>query len=236
MNTVLIVNCAWVTALLGGMIWTIFLRERTRTRKLKGLAPTFGFCMVNGNGKAALNEFCFGTPLFFCGDCGSNRISNAMKGSAAGLRCVLFDLRYEVDNGGTVENAGKTTYRRTVAAYAAPHIDLPTFSIKKNGFFSRRAADKVPIEGDPDFSDRFVVTGADRAAVQRVFRPALTRSLVAAHLPEKLIIEGAGSSLVFYHSNKRLRPEHWKQFLDETSTIAGEFLSHQASKAAALSA
>ena len=226
MNTELIVNCTWGAVLLGGMIWTIFLRERARTRRLQALAPTLGFSMVNGTGKASLNEFCFQTPLFDRGSRGTNRIWNAMEGPAGGLRTVLFDLRYYVDSFGTIETAGRSTHRRTVAAFAAPRGELPTFCITKNGFFSRRASDRIPIEGNPEFSDRFVVIGADRAAVQTLFGPALTGFLVATQLPEKIVIEGAGPWLVLYRGNKRLRPQHWKEFLDEASTVAGEFLQH----------
>ncbi len=229
MSTELIVNTAWMAVLLGGMIWTVLLRERVRTRKLKALAPTLCFSMVNGTGKAGLNEFCFQTPLFAFGDSGSNRISNAMQGTAGGLRAVLFDLRYYADSGGTVETAGRSTRRRTVAAFAAPHGDLPTFSVKENRFLSRRATEKIPIEGSPDFSDRFIVTGTDRAAVQRLFRPTLAEALVATRLPEKLVIEGAGPWLVFYRSNRRLRPKDWKDFLDESATAARIILSHQVS-------
>jgi hypothetical protein len=150
-----------------------------------------------------------------------------MAGTVAGLQAVVFDLHFRDD---------ETNVRHTVAAFAFPNSDFPRFSIAKSGFLSRRAPHKVEIEGNPEFSERFVVNSKEQAAIRELLNGTLIQSVVLARPSEKLVIEGAGQWLVLYRRGRRVRPERWKEFLDEASTIASTFVqcgvaAHQTSSA-----
>jgi hypothetical protein len=125
-----------------------------------------------------------------------------MDGMVAGLRAVLFDLYYEIDRGG---EDGKVSTWHTVAAFAFPGRDFPSFSITKSGFLSRRVAQKLEIEGNVEFSERYVVTGKDKLAVQKLLNPGLIQSVVSGRQSGKLVIEGAGHWLVLYRAGGRVR-------------------------------
>lgn len=217
MLEVILVSAA-VASAIGVTIWRSIAREKLRTRTLSNLATGLGFSMVREG-----TTYRFDSPVFHKGDKGRNRIRNAMEGTMGGLPAVLFDFSYEIDRGG--EDGTVSTWH-TVAAFAFRGTDFPSFSITKSGFLSRRAEHKVEIEGNPEFSERFVVTGRDKLAVQKLLNPGLIQSVVSGRQSEKLVIEGAGPWLVLYRTRRRIRPEQWKDFLDETSTIATAWLRH----------
>lgn len=220
MQEVILIGAA-VALVFGMIIWSLVLREQIRTKKLTAVGAGLGLSMVKENTLYRID-----TPLFHLGDEGANRFRNAMEGTVAGLQTVFFDLYYEVDRGG---DDGKTSAWYTAAAFAFPNREFPTFSITKSGFLSRRARNKVEIEGNPEFSERFVVNGKEQAAIRELLNGALIQTVVSARPSEKLVIEGAGSWLVLYRRGRRVRPEHWKEFLDETSTIASAFVRYGAS-------
>jgi hypothetical protein len=95
-------------------------------------------------------------------------------------------------------------------------------------FVSRFSSHKIKIDNDAQFAKRFVVTGNDEAAVRALVSPALAQYLASAQLPEKIVIEGAGSWLMLYRRGKRLRPRQWREFADTTSVIAREIIRYWA--------
>ncbi len=204
-----------VAMLIGVTVWRSFARERLRSNRLAALAPHLGFSTVKENTKYA-----FGTPLFYKGETGKNLIRNAMEGMVAGLPAMVFDLRYDVNSGG---EEGTSSTWRTVAAFSFPNGDFPSFTITRSGFLARRAADKVEIAGNPEFSERFVVNGKNKEAIQTLLNAGVVQSLVSARASDNLVVEGAGTWLVLYRKGRRIRPQQWKEFLDETSLIAAGF-------------
>lgn len=229
MNADLILRVAVGAAVVGGLIWSIFLRERFRTRSLKALAPQIGFSMVNGDGKLCLCDFRFDSPLFHIGEGRKNLAWNAMEGVAARLQTVLFDFFWETEVSSTPDD-GTSNGRQTVAAFAAPNTELPSFRIMRKGPMTWFVGDKVQIDNNPEFAKRFVVTGKNQVAVQALLRPPLTSYLVSAQLQEKMIIEGSGPWLFFYRRKKRIAPPQWKDFLDQTSNVANDFIQHCAAR------
>lgn len=168
--------------LMGVTIWRSFARERLRTRRLTNLAPTLGFSMMNQS-----RFYPIDTSLFHLGDNGRNLVKNAMEGTVAGLQAAVFDFYFETDRG---EDSTRSWH--TVAVFAFPGRDRPHFSIARAGLLSRRASHRIEIEGNPEFSQHFVVTGKDRPAVQKLLNPRRMQTVVSARRSEKLIIEGAG--------------------------------------------
>ena len=177
-----------------------------------------GFSMVQPG-----TRFGIDTPLFHRGKRDKNLLCNAMEGNAAGMRMVLFDFYYQIDVGEWMTTARKI-WGCTVAAFKAPAKDFPFFSITRKGIATWLEPNRIQIEEDTPFSERFAVTGTDESAVRAVFSPAHRHYLISEQLPEKIVIEGAGSWLVLYRRNKNIHPEHWKEFVDQTSAIARSFL------------
>ena len=125
-----------------------------------------------------------------------------------------------------MDDDGKKDIGCTVAAFKAPAKDFPFFSITRKGIATWLEPNRIQIEEDTPFSERFAVTGTDESAVRAVFSPAHRHYLISEPLPEKILIEGAGSWLVLYRRNKNIHPEHWKEFVDQTSAIARSFLQY----------
>lgn len=204
---------------IASLIVTVIRREKARGRALAAVAQELGFSLVNGDGNLHLDAFSIATNLFT--QDASGKAYNALEGKAAGLRVILFDYRYVTGSGDSV-----STVQQTVATFATPRNNLPKFVLKKKRLLSRLSSKKIEIDGNPEFSRRFALTGADAIATQTLFGPALAGFLASTKLEEKFLLEGGGQWLVLYREGQRLRPEQWRGFFEETSQIAIGFFQN----------
>jgi hypothetical protein len=200
---------------IGLIMWRMTVSDQRRTKTLRLIATEMGFRMVDDK-----TVYSFESPLFHVGNKGRNRMFNAMEGTVAGLRTVLFDLSYEYDQGG---DDGNTTVTHSVAAFSLPNTELPVFSIARSNFNLRRARNKISFEVSPELSKRFIVIGNQQAAIRELLHPDFLINLVSANQLERLVIEGAGPWLIVYKPGNKVSAEQWKSFLAETTHIATTF-------------
>jgi len=222
--TLIIVIVLGVVALVGIIVWLAVravrrerAREQARSAAIANLAPQLGLTLTGGNGILRADAQGFNSHLFTRGS--KQAAFNALEGTSSGLRVVLFDYRFEESSGEET-----TTIHESVAAFASPKGPLPAFVLKKRGIFSRLTWKKVEIEGNPEFSKRFILNGSDGATIKRLFSPSAAGFLASTKMEEKLVMEAAGPWL-FLHGG-RCSPENLAKFLEETSQVASGFFQN----------
>jgi hypothetical protein len=109
------------------LIVTALRREKNRSRALAAVAQELGrLSLMNGDGKPRLDALRIATNLFT--QEGGGTAYNAMEGTVAGLRVILFDYRYVSGSGDSI-----ATVHQTVATFATAKNNLPKFVLKKKG-------------------------------------------------------------------------------------------------------
>lgn len=191
-------------------------RQKAFTETVRALASELGWTVVNGNGALSVETYRFGTDLFRKAEPSA---AHAIEGTIGGLRAVLFEYSYERGSGDEAQ-----TVRQTVTAFSNKAVSLPAFDLRKKQLSSRLSFHKIKIENSPEFSKRFVVTGADASAVQRLFSPALVNFLLS-NFDDTLRLEAAGQWIVLT-TGKKLPAESWKSFLEQSSQIARGLFDH----------
>ena len=87
--------------------------------------------------------------------------------------------------------------------------------------FAAAEEQRIEIAAPAAFAARYMLSGADRAAVLRVLRPPLLEYL--ASQPEPLLVESAGGWLAVFRSHY-VEPRALPDFLAEARTLAGWLL------------
>ena len=191
---------------------------KRRAEALQKVAIQIGF-RFEGNDQSRATHA--GTALFNKGS--SRRFRNVMNGVAAGFQTSLYDYSYTISTG-----KSSSTYTQTVCAFVL-EVSLPTFEVRPEGFMDRVVDafvhKDIDFDSHPEFSRRFVLRGKDEEAIRALFSPALLTFLEALPAERKWHIEGGESTLMFYRSGVRVKPDAIRSFLDETSSIAQTFLS-----------
>ncbi|HEY6308388.1 MAG TPA: hypothetical protein VI488_18230 [Candidatus Angelobacter sp.] len=137
----------------GALVRLAIVNARRRTRSLGAVAQQLGFSF-SAAAPDFLGDAQLAAPLFITGD--DRMAENIMEGSVDGLRTVLFDYRFEVANSG--DDPGTITRIQSVAAFASPSHRLPSFRLQKKRLLSL-SFKRVDVEGSPEFSKRFFLTG-----------------------------------------------------------------------------
>ena len=144
-----------------------------------------------------------------------------MTGSAGGLRAVLFDYQFTVGRG-----RYSHTYKQTVAAYSKTGAYLPIFEIRARGFWQKVFGNKgINFDSHPEFTRRSYVRSDDELKTREVITPGLLSFLEQGDPNKKWRLEGDGEILIVYRSEKRVKPPDFRTFLEETSSLAGQFFA-----------
>ena len=106
---------------------------------------------------------------------------------------------------------------------------MPEFEMRPRGivqkmgdFFVGRSMD---FNSHPNFSSRYRLRGPNIEKSREIFTPALLSFLQSLDPTKKWRLEGVGNTLLIYRSNKRVKPEDFRIFLEETSSLAGQFFA-----------
>ena len=147
-----------------------------------------------------------------------------MSSSASGLRAFLFDYIYIIGGG-----RSSKTIKQTVGAYCKDNAQLPQFNLQPQGLM-HKLWDKVvqkdiTFDSNPNFGQRYVLRSPDTERTRVVFTPALLTFLESLDPQKKWQIEGMGNTLLVYRGGKKAKPEAFRTFLEETSTLANQFFS-----------
>jgi hypothetical protein len=199
-------------------IWGISVYyERKRSEALAAVAAQLGLTFSAKDQQQAPLQM--QTALFQKGH--GKEFRNIMTGSAGGLRVVLFDYKFTVGSG-----KYSHTYRQTVAAYTKNGVQLPVLEIRQRGLWRKIFSGKgLRFDSDPEFARRMYVHCADEMRAQSIFTPALLSFLGQLDPGKKWRFEGQGDTLLVYRSEKKVKPPDFRNFLDETSSLANQFFT-----------
>lgn len=207
-----------VILFLGALIALAVVRSFRRTRALSILAQQLGLTFTE--------EYGMRLAIPSCAKGEKPRAQHVMEENISGLRVMIFDYLFDVEQGFGDE---KQTVTRTwtMAAFSSPKHSLPTFSLEKKRFISL-TSDRVVLEGYPEFATRFSLAGKDKEAVSALFNPQLIGFLLSTNPNAKWSLEGSGSWVVF-NRGSGLPLKSWTTFLQETSQAAAGFFQNAAS-------
>lgn len=132
----------------------------------------------------------------------------------------LMDYYFQVGSG-----KSRRGLRQTLALIFDKQRELPAFVLAPEGFFSRVAQDlgakDIDFDAYPKFNGMFKLRGDDEAAVRALFTPAVIEEL---ERHPGITLEGRGGYVLVFRAKKRIKPENFPQFHQETQRLAQLFL------------
>ncbi len=199
------------------MVFTYFA-DRKRTESLIPFAAEMGLTFEK-DGNHLTGEIQSRFDLFSRGR--SRKATNLIYGEANGTGVWIFDYRYTTGGG-----KNSTTHRQTVACIASTELQLPQFSLYREGIFSRLGSmlgmQDIDFDSHPDFSNQYVLKGENEDAVREVFRETVLSFF--EQQDKHLRVEGNGDQLLVYRASRRVKPEMIKDFFAEAFVVYREFL------------
>jgi hypothetical protein len=193
--------------------------ERNRTEALRQASVAIGFGFEDTGDVEqirALGEL----PLY---DRGHGRhVKSVMSGRTAGGDVRIFDYQYTT--GGGKESH---TWRQTVALYSGGGHGLPDFVLSPENVFHKLGQllgyQDIDFESSPVFSSRYLLRGADEAAIRSAFT---ADTLGFLEQQQGWTVEVQGGNVGIYRAGKRVKPEEIGAFLEETAAVL-RALTHQ---------
>jgi hypothetical protein len=146
---------------------------------------------------------------------GKGSWGNVLRGKAATHETFIFDFCYVI-------SAGKTNraVNQTVAAFHLPGANMPDFQLAPRTledtigrFFG---AKQLKFEANPDFSNRYIATGADVEGAAALFTPGVL-SFFEGLEKSLLTVEGYWDWIIVYRPEHRLKPAELGGFLGAAS-------------------
>lgn len=148
---------------------------------------------------------------------------------AGGQECqstlVIGDYSYtnQHDPGGAEDR--RKYYTQTIFFLSVDSMDLPQFNLYPRGLGGNLATrmsglKSVEFTSPPAFSKKFILSGTDEPAIRKCFLPAVLDFL--ATLPEGILLEGAGNSIVLYYKNRLAATAEYsshKALLEKTARL-----------------
>ncbi len=202
------------------MIWWARLRERKRSQALEAAAMQVGFSYQLEDQVLPPDEM-QRFHLFTAGH--GQRVRNVLRGTSGGTDTLVFDYRY-VTGGGK----NQSTHEQTVAAFHLAGAALPQFTLGPETFVHRIAEhfgyQDFDFPDHPEFSRRYVLRGADEAAVRKLFGPGLIDFFETLTGEKRWwSVEGNGDWLLVFHPGIQTKPPQLSDFLQRTSSVAAAF-------------
>lgn len=186
--------------------------EKKRTEALKHQAVRMGY------------QFEEKSPPEIVGDPGhffllskghSKQIKNRLFGERDGVGSMLFEYRYTVGSG-----KNSTTYKQTVACFELKDRRIPPFSMRPENVLHRIGGlfgqQDIDFEAHPEFSKKYLLQGADEAAVRAFFN---REKLGFLEQNPGWSVESDGERLLVYRAAKRVKPENLETFYTEVRRI-----------------
>lgn len=207
-----------IIVLIALIIWLTLRRERKRTESMQAIAASLGLTF-RPKGTAEDTALLAQSQLTSLGH--RRTMTNVMEAARTGdLSVTLLDYLY-------VTGAGKYTqeWQQTVLRMQSPMLNLPQFLLYPESVFAKIAqvfgyAD-IDFPEFPQFTKKYMLRGADEAAVRRVFTPAVIQFCEQQH--PGISLEAAGDRLLFFRSNQRVKPEELTTFLDDGKRLMALF-------------
>jgi len=188
-------------------------RERERTEALRRVAETTGLAFEPKADLAAVRSL-GEVQLFARGH--SKRVTNLMTGRVGDQQAAIFDYRYTIGSG-----KGQHSTLQTVVILPSVKGSLPDLQMAPENPLLRIAEafgyQDIDIESSPEFSRRYVLRGADEAAIRAALYPGAT-SYFAEHAG--WTVEVQAGTVGIYRANSRPKPEDMQAFIADACAAA----------------
>lgn len=193
--------------------------QKKRTAALAALAPIMGFDF-EGEGWTHSARAQMQTALFDRGH--SKKFRNVMTGMAAKFPASIFDYHYTVGGG-----KNSQTWVQTVVAFTVD-LCLPVFELRPETFIDRIGDTfthkDIDFESNPEFSHRYLLRGPEPDNIRLLFSPALLSFLESLPSDKRWHIEADTHTLLLYRLGVTVAPEQIQSLLQETLSLAQNFL------------
>ncbi len=200
---------AGVVAAVGLAIYTAWQMDKKRTDGLRQAALAMGFTFAERDDAVLAHAF----PAFDRGH--SRKAKNVMTGQAGGRPVTPFDHQYTISSG-----KNSHTHRQTVALFEGTG-SLPAFSLGPENFFHKIATSlgyqDIDFDEHPEFSQHYLLRGADEAAIRTVFNADI---LAFLSQERGWTVQAAGGAMLVMRAAKRCDPGQAPAFLADCLRIA----------------
>jgi len=200
----------WVALVLVILVVVVvsWRKERARTEALRRVAETAGL-MFQAKGDLAALRSLGDVQLFDRGH--SKRAANLMTGRVGDDHVAVFDYWFTVGSG-----KNKNTTCQTVVLLPSAKRSLPDLQMAPENPVTRLAEkvgfQDIDIESSPEFSSRYIVRGADEAAIRAALSPRAT-TYFAGH--EGWSVEAKSGHVAIYRHGSRPKPDGLPAFIEE---------------------
>lgn len=188
-------------------------KERERTEALRRVAETAGLKFEPKADVADIRSL-GDVQLFARGH--SKQVLNLMTGRLGGQQVAVFDYRYTIGSG-----KGQLTTMQTVVVLPSAKGSLPDLQMAPENPLIKIAEalgyQDIDIESAPEFSGRYILRGADEAAIRAALYPGAT-SYFAEH--EGWMVEVQSGTVGIYRADSRPKPEDMRTFIAEACAAA----------------
>ncbi|MCP4546989.1 MAG: hypothetical protein GY835_11040 [bacterium] len=150
------------------------------------------------------------------------RMSSIMTGTAQGINIAIFDYRYTVGGG-----QHSHTYNQTVIHLHSDQLSLPGFAMRPENVFhkigQKMGYQDINFDNAPEFSKRYLLRGENENRIRMIFKTPVIKHFEGQ---DKCCVEGSGTDLFYYRSNKRVKPELISDFMKEGFQVYGLFIKN----------
>jgi hypothetical protein len=203
------------------IIALVFYLDRQRSKKIAAAATALGLTF-----RRKATDADRGLPAgCYLGNLGHSRVvSNVLQAAqTAELALTLFDYQYTTGYGKT-----SSTSQQTITRIQSPLLNLPTFLLFPETFFSKMGkmfgGTDINFPESPAFSEKYILRGGDETAIRAIFNPAVREALTPL---QRLTIEGGGNLLFIFRAGRRLKPDEFAPRIDEDKRILALFFEAQ---------
>lgn len=209
-----------VAALVGLGAWSSSAAQKKRAAELQKTAADLSLHyspFVSAEQSEQLSQF----PLIQRG--GGRESTNSIVAETDVLRLMLFDHKYVTGSG-----KNRSTHRQTVAWVSSPNLNMPSFNLSPETWLHRIGdfiiRQDIDFDDDPEFSNKFVLTGSDKPAIQEFFDAKRRLALQKINMPH---IEAVRHGFVFYRPGKQIGTGEFKSLMSEAFSLYQTFTEGQ---------
>jgi hypothetical protein len=188
-------------------------KERERTEALRRVAEAAGLAFEPKADVAAVRSL-GDVQLFARGH--AKQVTNLMTGRLGNQQMAAFDYWYTIGSG-----KGRRNTVQTVVLLPSAKGSLPDLQMAPENPLIRIAEafgyQDIDIESAPEFSRRYIVRGADEAAIRAALNRGAT-SYFAEH--EGWTVEVQSGTVAIYRADSRPKPEDLRTFIEDARAAA----------------
>jgi len=186
--------------------------ERARSEALQQAGVTLGFAFERTADLDQLKALA-DLPVFNHGH--TRRAYNMLSRRTDGGDVKVFDYRYTTGGG-----KDSHTWIQTITLYPGGGRGLPDFVLAPEGVFHKIGQafgyQDIDFDSNPDFSSRYLLRGADEAAVRAAFTP---ETLSFFETEPGWTVEVRAGSVGVYRAHKRCKPEDISTFTERSRAV-----------------